>query len=104
MSGNRLFAKLALVIMPCFLVASFIGLFWLTEVDLRRKSDVLSTRIGNAAARVASGLERHVSDDHLLSHIASDPGHESLTQELMSMLFVRLRSFAPNSGMAWPAM
>lgn len=86
MSGNRLFAKLALVIMPCFLVASFIGLFWLTEVDLRRKSDVLSTRIGNAAARVASGLERHVSDDRLSSHIASDSGHESLMQELMSML------------------
>lgn len=80
-SGARLFAKLALVIMPCFLGAAYIGLFWLADVDLRRESDALSTRIGNAAARVAIGIERHSEERGRL-----ELGQDALPHRLLNML------------------
>lgn len=79
--ATRLFAKLVLVVMPCFLGASFIGLFWLAEVDLRQENDALATRIGNAAARVASGLERHASSSDAL-----DLWRDPLPQEMLALL------------------
>lgn len=80
-TGTRLFAKLALVVAPCFIGAAAIGLFWLTEIDLGKNRDALATRIGNAAARVTSALERHsllVADHDVLA--------DALPQELLSML------------------
>ena len=79
--ATRLFAKLALVVAPCFLCASFIGLFWLAEIDLRDRKDALATRIGNAAARVASGLERHALD-----HNGTDRWQDPLPRELLAIL------------------
>ena len=79
--GTRLFAKLALVVAPCFVITAAIGLFWLTEIDLGKNRDVLAARIGNAAARVTSALERHVM------HGVDDKGLEgTLPQELLSIL------------------
>lgn len=79
--STRLFAKLALVIVPCFVIASSGGLYWLAEFDARSESDALSTRIGNAAGRVTSGLEQHGSQS-----LAADVWQEPLPQELLSML------------------
>ncbi len=79
-SATRLFAKLVLVLAPCFLGAAAIGLFLLAEIDLRRERDALATRIGNAAARVASALERHYASD------ADDVVQAALPRELLSML------------------
>ncbi len=79
--ATRLFAKLALVLIPCFVIASSIGLIWLANIDTQQARDTLATRIGNAAARVASGLERYGS----LSP-AVDIGQDALPQELLAML------------------
>ena len=79
--ATRLFAKLTLVLIPCFLCASSFGLFWLAEHDLRHEHDGLATRIGNAAARVTSGLERHGA-----SSTAAALWQEPLPQELLTML------------------
>ncbi|MGI9491251.1 MAG: putative bifunctional diguanylate cyclase/phosphodiesterase [Geminicoccaceae bacterium] len=79
--GTRLFAKLVLVIVPCFLAASSIGLFSLAEIDLQQGRDALATRIGNATARVASALERFET-----SHVGDTVWLEALPQELLSTL------------------
>lgn len=79
--GTRLFAKLVLVIVPCFLCASSVGLFSLAELDRQQGRDALATRIGNAAARVTSTIERfgvYTSDDEVWL--------ESVPQELLSFL------------------
>ena len=80
-NGARLFAKFVLVIMPCFLGASMLGLFWLSEGDLRRYGDTLSTRIGNAAARVSIGIERHAAERGML-----DLRQDALPNRLLAML------------------
>ena len=79
--GTRLFAKLALVIVPCFLAASSLGLFSLAELDLQQGRDDLATRIGNATARVASALERFGA-----SHAGDEVWLEELPQEVLSVL------------------
>ncbi|MDH3661809.1 MAG: HAMP domain-containing protein, partial [Alphaproteobacteria bacterium] len=79
--GTRLFAKLVLVIVPCFLIASSIGLFSLAEIDLQHGRDSLATRIGNATARAASALERFG-----MSHVGDTIWLEELPQELLSAL------------------
>lgn len=79
--ATRLFAKLALVIVPCFVIASSGGLFWLAEFDTQNEQNALATRIGNAAARVASGLERHGAQSP-----AADIWREPLPQELLALL------------------
>ena len=79
--GTRLFAKLALVIVPCFLGASSLGLFGLAELDLRQGRDDLAARIGNATARVASALERFGA-----SRFGDEVWLEELPQEVLSVL------------------
>lgn len=79
--GTRLFAKLVLVIVPCFLVASSIGMFSLAELDLRHGHDTLAARIGNATARVASALERAG-----MSYAADEVWQGELPQEMLSIL------------------
>jgi diguanylate cyclase (GGDEF)-like protein len=79
--GTRLFAKLALVIIPCFLAVSSIGLYSLAEFDLQNERDALATRIGNATARVASALERFGA-----THSGDAIWLEALPQELLSVL------------------
>lgn len=79
--GTRLFAKLVLVIVPCFLGASSLGLFSLAELDLQQGQDALATRIGNATARVASALERTG-----MSRVDDEVWHEELPQEMLSVL------------------
>ncbi len=79
--GTRLFAKLVLVIVPCFLAASSTGLFRLAEFDLQQGRDSLATRIGNATARVASALERSG-----MAHVGDAVWLEELPQELLSTL------------------
>lgn len=79
--ATHLFAKLALVILPCFLIASSGGLFWLAEIDTQHVHNALATRIGNAAARVTSGLERHGSQS-----LAEDIWREPMPQELLALL------------------
>jgi diguanylate cyclase (GGDEF)-like protein/PAS domain S-box-containing protein len=54
----RLFAKLILVIAPCFLAVAFAGLMWLVEIDQREAEAALALRIGNAAARIDGALGR----------------------------------------------
>lgn len=79
--GTRLFAKLVLVIVPCFLAASSIGLFYLAEIDLQHGRDSLAARIGNATARAASALERFG-----MAHSSDAIWLEELPQELLSAL------------------
>ncbi|MEZ5933634.1 MAG: EAL domain-containing protein [Alphaproteobacteria bacterium] len=79
--GTRLFAKLVLVIVPCFLAASSLGLFSLAEFDLQQNRDALATRIGNGTARVASALERFGMD-----HAGEDIWQDELPQEMLSVL------------------
>ncbi|MGI9449995.1 MAG: putative bifunctional diguanylate cyclase/phosphodiesterase [Geminicoccaceae bacterium] len=66
---------------PCFVCAAGIGLFWLTEIDVGQNRDALATRIGNAAARVASALERHGA-----LHDEQDIWTDPLPQELLTLL------------------
>ncbi|MGI9436533.1 MAG: diguanylate cyclase domain-containing protein, partial [Geminicoccaceae bacterium] len=79
--GTRLFAKLVLVIVPCFLGASSLGLFSLAEFDLQHGNDALATRIGNATARVASALERFGT-----SRVGDEIWQDELPQEMLSVL------------------
>ena len=58
----RLFKKLALFLVPAFTLPAAVGLFWLTSNDLTAEHDRLTARIGNAAARVASAIERHLDE------------------------------------------
>ncbi|MGI9420536.1 MAG: putative bifunctional diguanylate cyclase/phosphodiesterase [Geminicoccaceae bacterium] len=67
--------------MPCFLIASSLGLFSLAEIDRQQGRDNLATRIGNAAARVTGALDRFagpLSNDRM--------GSDTLPQELLSLL------------------
>jgi diguanylate cyclase (GGDEF)-like protein/PAS domain S-box-containing protein len=79
--GSGLFAKLVLVIVPCFLAASSLGLFSLAEIDLRQNRDALAARIGNGTARVASALERFG-----MEHAGEDIWQQPLPQEMLSIL------------------
>lgn len=54
----KLYLRLCSILAPTFLLASAIGLFFVTEYIVANAEDRLATRVGNAAARVAGGLER----------------------------------------------
>jgi len=79
--GTRLFAKLVLVIVPCFLTASTMGLFALAELDLQQGQNALATRIGNATARVASALERFSA-----SRSDDDASLQGLPEDMLALL------------------
>ncbi|MEM9047203.1 MAG: EAL domain-containing protein [Pseudomonadota bacterium] len=54
----KLYLKLSAVLVPSFLICAAVGLFFLTEYLVGEARSQLGMRVGNAAARVASGLER----------------------------------------------
>ncbi|MEM7188144.1 MAG: EAL domain-containing protein [Pseudomonadota bacterium] len=54
----KLYLRLCSILAPSFLVISAIGLYFLTNHIVDQAEGRLSIRIGNATARVASGLER----------------------------------------------
>ena len=58
----KLYLRLCAILAPSFLVASAIGLYFLTQHIVDTAEGRLAARVGNAAARVAGGLER-VSDE-----------------------------------------
>ncbi|MEM8948457.1 MAG: EAL domain-containing protein [Pseudomonadota bacterium] len=74
---TRLFVKLALVVIPCCVIAFSIGLFWLAERDAREARDMLATRISNAAAHVTGGSEKYGPQR---------PSEELLPQEMLAIL------------------
>lgn len=57
-SVDRLFAKLALLLVPGFVIPASIGLWSLAAFDIEAAHNRLTSRIGNAAARVAAAAER----------------------------------------------
>ena len=90
-SGNigalRLFKKLALFLVPAFTLPAAVGLFWLTNHDLTVEHDRLTARIGNAAARVASAIERHLDDSYELDSdtvLDESPLPQALINTLLS--------------------
>ncbi len=57
-SANWLFAKLALLLVPGFVIPASIGLWSLAALDMEAAHDRLTSRIGNAAGRVAAATRR----------------------------------------------
>lgn len=55
---TKLFAKIVIIILPCFSLVSGIGLYVIVEQEVGAATDQLALRVGNAAARAASGLTR----------------------------------------------
>ncbi|MEM7670382.1 MAG: hypothetical protein AAF317_14790, partial [Pseudomonadota bacterium] len=77
----KLYLKLSAVLIPSFLVISAFGLYLLTNHIVDEAKGQLGVRIGNAAARVAGGLERISELDTL------DNGRPiAAAQELMLVL------------------
>ncbi|MEZ5834941.1 MAG: EAL domain-containing protein [Geminicoccaceae bacterium] len=79
--GIGLFTKLALLLVPAFALPAAIGLYWLAGIDIKAEHDRLTARIGNAAARVSSGIERHLGDGGSLD---DDDLPQALINTLMS--------------------
>ena len=75
----RLFAKLGWLLIPAFVLPAGFGLYFLAAIDIQAEHDRLTARIGNAAARVASAIERHLDEGYEL-------GDEPLPLALMSTL------------------
>jgi PAS domain S-box-containing protein len=62
-SAHRLFAKLVLVLVPAFVLPASIGLWWLAALDIEAEHNRLTSRIGNATARVAHAVARQLERD-----------------------------------------
>ncbi len=77
----KLYLRLCAILAPLFLLASAIGLFFLTEHIVSSAEERLSIRVGNAAARVANGLERVSEVD---AGFATNP--TALSEELIKVL------------------
>jgi diguanylate cyclase (GGDEF)-like protein len=54
-----LYRKFLLVLVPSFALLGALGIGFVSRHDVREESVLLSTRVGNLAARVALALERH---------------------------------------------
>ncbi len=57
-SANRLFTKLALLLVPGFVIPASIGLWSMAAFDMEAAHNRLTSRIGNAAARVVAATGR----------------------------------------------
>ncbi len=78
-----LFAKMGFVIAPVFVLIASLGLWVLSVIIMTEADDIVSTRLGNAAGRVSSALERHA---HYSADDASDPWSQPLPREVMNGL------------------
>ena len=76
----RLYVKLSAILVPTFLVVAGLGVYLLTERQIDDATDQLGVRIGNAAARVASGLERLADEAH------DEAALEASARELLQIL------------------
>ena len=85
--ANRLFAKLALLLVPAFVVPASIGLWSLAALDIDAEHNRLTSRIGNSAARVASAIGRQL--DTGVDQGVTGPIIEELLGTLLSDSAVR---------------
>lgn len=76
-----LFGKMGLVLAPVFLIVAACGLWILSAHTTIEADDALSTRLGNAAARVTSALERHATQNR-----STNPWSDPLPTELIGTL------------------
>lgn len=70
-----LYLKLSSILIPSFAGIAAIGLYFLTERLVSDASDELGARVGNAAARVANGVERLAEKDHASGVPLQQAGH-----------------------------
>lgn len=76
-----LFGKMGLVLTPVFLIVAACGLWFLSAQTTLEADDALSNRLGSAAARVTSALERHATRS-----TSANPWSEPLPTELINTL------------------
>ena len=76
---TRLFLKMALIIVPSFLLAAGSGLHVLVERDVADADDLLAIRIGNAAARTTAALGR-------VWHSHQEPQARPIATELLNQM------------------
>ncbi len=79
--SRGLFAKMVLVIAPVFALIAGLGLWALSVFVMLEAEDIVTSRLGNAAGRVTSALERHAYKSK-----ADDPWKEALPRELLNNL------------------
>lgn len=84
----RLYLRLCSILAPTFLIASAIGLFFMTEYIVDSAEQRMTARVGAAAERMASGLERlsavATGAGTMEKHVAKELAAEELAQVLMA--------------------